>query len=1309
MVQQFTVTWESAVALIERGLPFALTVTQPSSAHQQAVIGYDSRCRAFIYRDPYMPYSGEYQADGFLEGQRSTGPVGMVLVPRDRVQLLDGLALPDAAQYDRVYELRRALEVHDRPAAQAAVQALEQQAPGHRLTFLARRLLADYDDDQAELLRAVDALLGLYPDDGVLLLGKLACLQHLGRREERLEVLRRASERKDANPVFWRHYARELSADARESHSAARWLRRALRAQPADAGNLSQLANLIWDQGQWEKAFELYRFAACLGDKDETSARSYFLAARHLKQVDATLAFLRKRFVRFGAQSSQPACTLFWAYSLQERMLEAFAVLDQAIALRPDDGELLLFAAGAHSDHGQFAQASALLAQGQGKAPRTTWLRSAARLASAQGELQTALEHWRGVLAIEPLALDAHRAAAMLLAETESRAAALVHLRQACERFPHNYPLRQMLIEWLREEERAVREAATRKMLAIHPADAWARRELASLLSHQGRHEEAFAELEIARSLEPTSAAYWNVRGVVCTAAGRPEEARQAYREAVRLAVDNHFAMYRLLELCETLAERRQALAFIKDELVRQVTFGDGLLAYHDLAGRTVEPDELLALLRDALAARPDLWHAWSVLAQQLTQMRRLDEALDLARQATARFPLLPRLWLDLAAVCEARQDADGEREALEHALAISPSWGTALRHLAEIHERAGRLDEAQTVLERTVAREPLDARNHGCLADILWKRDHKEEALERVQKALLADPGYNWGWDALRHWARRLGRPEAAAAVARDLTGRRGGEARSWLLLARTLDRPEDLDERLAALQHALALNPRCVDAYDLKAELLAGAERYEEAAAACHPEIWGAQPPLILRGRAAWVEAQRGHTPQAIVLMRDVVAVDPDYYWAWYQLAEWYDRSPEHAEYLNAASQLVRLAPDSAVPYGFRGDARLRNGDRAGAVADFQRSIELDPTYAFGGLSLFDVQFDDADWSAAAATLEHLRRHIGDDYVEAREVRWAAYHRRKEEALDHFRDLTLSACSDNWPLDHSVDVLWRAGLWRSAERVLQEALDSPSVHPRVAELWIELRTRRGAWHVPRQLDGLLARGEVGRLALIALVCALGKARRKWRLRQVVRRYRETFRVTQNWGKVGYAFALATDDRRLIAFLSDWRERPDVEPWMLLNLALSLRALGRDTAASEVSRHALTLPRDTASPCHEVWLALDSAVAGQFGKAADALGAIDSEAYDASHRFLHALVRGLVALHQVTPSERGRVFASVRAQWQTAVLDSTPMDEDRAAVRHAYRRSVRRLAADTGSWLAWLWALWRTVAPRIPPALAPQ
>jgi hypothetical protein len=96
-------------------------------------------------------------------------------------------------------------------------------------------------------------------------------------------------------------------------------------------------------------------------------------------------------------------------------------------------------------------------------------------------------------------------------------------------------------------------------------------------------------------------------------------------------------------------------------------------------------------------------------------------------------------------------------------------------------------------------------------------------------------EPGYDWAWAELRDWARQLGKPEVAGEFARDLTRRRGGEPRSWLMLARILDRPEDQEERLAALERALTLNPHLEEAYDLKADLLAWAGRFDAAEAAC------------------------------------------------------------------------------------------------------------------------------------------------------------------------------------------------------------------------------------------------------------------------------------------------------------------------------------------------------------------------------------------------------------------------------------------------------------------------------------------
>jgi cellulose synthase operon protein C len=189
------------------------------------------------------------------------------------------------------------------------------------------------------------------------------------------------------------------------------------------------------------------------------------------------------------------------------------------------------------------------------------------------------------------------------------------------------------------------------------------------------------------------------------------------------------------------------------------VIFGDGLLAYRRHADGTLEAAEQLASLREALAARPDLWHAWSAIIELLVGMNSLDEAHALAEQATDRFPLLPRIWLDRSNVCRARRDRTGEIESLERALELSPSWGVPARTLAEVYQYGGDFAKARSLLEQAVARNPGDVYNRGCLADILWRMAEKEAALKEVERAIVLEPGYDWGWKALREWSHRLGR----------------------------------------------------------------------------------------------------------------------------------------------------------------------------------------------------------------------------------------------------------------------------------------------------------------------------------------------------------------------------------------------------------------------------------------------------------------------------------------------------------------------------------------------------------------------
>ncbi len=796
------------------------------------------------------------------------------------------------------------------------------------------------------MLRAVEELLELYPDDTNLRLAQLALLRVSGRRDARLACYRELCSKSGADPILRREYARELQVDARELSATESLIEHVLRVRPFDAISIWVLAEARWGQRHWNEALELYRFAACLDDKDEALARSYWIAARHLHREQETLRFLEGRFRRFIARSASPARTLFWALSELERRPEAFGVLEEAVRARPGDGDLLLFLARSYAGNGEFQKAGELLDGAEGHCRPGDWVRTEAQLASMRGDLPGALELWQHVLETEPWAVDANRAAARLLAETTSRVAALDHLALACERFPHNLPLHQTRIEWLRTEEPAVAELAVRNLLEMQPADAWGQRELAIILSRQGRHDEALRAMKFASELDPTSATEAHIRGDLLRRAGHRELARQAFREAIARSADDEYAISGLIECCDNRAARVEAVRFIDRQLTEQVIFGEGLLAFANCAREVLEGDDLLTTLRLALEVRPDLWHTWSALIAELSRRKCLDEAVELAERAAGLFPLLPRIWLDLATVRRCRQERPLEIEAIRRALRISPGWCQASRQLYTALKNEDRLQEARSVLEQAIGHSPLDAANHRCLAEALWLSGEKEYAIERLVQALKLEPDDDWAWDTLHAWAHEMGRPSAPVELARVFAETRAGDPAVFLRLANTLCEPADRAERLAALDRTIALEPHRWEAYDLKAETLAQAGRWDEAEDACRPAICREQAPLRLRGRAAWILAERGEVAWAMARMQDVLAEDPDYYWGWHHLAVWTCNHGTPVDYLEAAEAMVRLAPEDPTAAAYRGHARMKSGDVPGARVDFRRALRRLPT---------------------------------------------------------------------------------------------------------------------------------------------------------------------------------------------------------------------------------------------------------------------------------------------------------------------------------------------------------------------------
>lgn len=1071
---EFTYTFEASQQILARGWPCILTMVDAGYSLSQIVCGGDAQRKSIWLADVNEHRQNEAPLKVILDRYQAYGPRGLLLVPQELANELTTLTLPDATRYESLDQVQAALLSHDRTTAQAIYEKMKAEEPGHRLTRSARLAIARYDANPSLLSNAIDALLTLIPDDSTALLAKLNAYRDLNQREQRLELARKHAYRKEADPLFAHHYAQSLLADPDRHEEAAKLIKKAIRQRPYAPGGYYILGNILWEMRHFQEATDAYRFAASLDDRDDQFAEAYFRAARSLEQTPEAMRFFKTRFERLKGKSAAAARAMFYALSDQEEMEDAFDALTEAAKEHPgsiptERGDVLLFAGEMRTNYDAPAEGLQLLQLAEPIANRHSWLRTSARLALVRSEIDLAKKFWLQLFKDDPLSADLHRNIARAVMDLEGRAAAVALVRQWHERFPQHYPLAQLLVDYLRGEHvpagsRPPAEPVLRNLLDQAPNDSGARRELAMHLANNGFAQEALAELEIAKQHDPQHPSLYFALGHAYRRSDQPEEAKAAFEEAIRRLPDNEGAIVELMSMAKTDEEKKDVIEFVADEFRRQRVFGDGLIVFREQAMQmqdAIEPDELLVILQEIADDHPDIWQATSMLIQQLTVCGRIEEARQLANDAVERFPLLSRLWVDLAEVAQAQDERDVQIDALRKAIDVAPGWSYPARELADLLEQLDRRDEARVVLEQAVARSPMDAVNHGYLADHLWNSDEQAEAIRRLGIALRLDAGYEWAWRHLALWNERIDEPEQAYNVAREVCKLRPGAPRGWLALARMLMGPQHNSEVLAALDQAIKLHPQSLEAYDLKAERLAEMGRFDEAKKAALPDIFEFDPPFILQGRAAWVEAKRGNIQLACREMQALVTIESNYYWGWQQLTEWYNESGRKVEFLEAAEKLVELRPDSPAALMARGEAKLQNDDREGAKADLRESQQIDPGFLYAGMLLCDAHLQDNEFPQARATLAVLEEHVSDAGRPHLLIRYIQLARRTEDmdaAEEAFREILSLPLDTPWLIGTAANELRIAGWGKLADQIMRKTLENEEdYHPWVLLTWLD------------------------------------------------------------------------------------------------------------------------------------------------------------------------------------------------------------------------------------------------------------
>ncbi|MCI0700355.1 MAG: hypothetical protein L0241_04675 [Planctomycetia bacterium] len=1089
IARECTLSLEVAVALIARRVPFIITLVEAGFSQPRLCISADAIRGSVSVIDGIDRRPVDAPVGSLCERFAPFGPRCLIVVPMAEASKLDGLpALVDGDAREMLYAVQKPLLAHDRAAAESALRVMREILPDHWLTTFASLALARYDGHPLKLLELYNALLVKHPHESTWVLSKANVLRELNRMPERLVLLELEGAPLDTEPMVAQTLAQALLPLPHCQEDAAQLLRRSIRNRPMAAAGYYLLATQWWEHRQFDDAAELYRFACALEEREDQFADAYFRAALMTEQVPEALRLFQQRAGR--ATIPVPAATRALYHALMDRDEpdQALVAVDQAIkklqetedrgqktedrgqkaegdpAAKQALGDLLLFRAECHVAGGRFDLAEADLASAKSLVQPVAWHKASARVARVKPDLASAGAHYLEAIKLEPLSVELHRTLTVLLADTDGRSAARTHLAQLCQRFPHHYPLLKLRAEFLSGDPEADADRAILDMLSERPDDAWALRQRALVLADRKNPDEALKAVTRAGELEPGHVWYYSVLAQVHKRADRTDEALAAIRESLRANIDQEPLIAEFVQLSRGRQEKREALDFVAEELRRQPHTGEGLVAYVGTAhqvfiahGEPEDHTELLEELEAILDARPDLWHAWSVVVQQMAGLARLDEAHSLAREAAERFPLLGKLWLDLAQVCHAMGNADGRLDALRQAV-VSPGWSLAARELADALDDADAREEAITVLERAIARNPLDALAHGFLAERLWEAGRSREALDRAKIAVKLEPGYDWAWHAVQMWAERLESPDEPAELTRELTRDRAGDPRVWLRLARLLHHPRHNEEVLVALDRAIALEPKNIEAHDLKAERLAEMGRYDAALEAAQPPEFAEERPIVLQGRVAWVEARRGNFAAAIPPMQALVSIDPTYVWGWHQLAEWYNETGRSQNYLEAASELVRLQPHHPTGWTMRGEAKLQTGDRDGGKSDLREALKISPGYSPAAAILFDAHLADEEFREARQALAVLQEHAAGPEVAVKQIQMACRVDDAETATRAFAEVCEGPGQSAFPVQAALNEMKEAGWEDRATRVLRESWQSGGpFHPWAPIYWID------------------------------------------------------------------------------------------------------------------------------------------------------------------------------------------------------------------------------------------------------------
>jgi tetratricopeptide (TPR) repeat protein len=1261
-LREFTLTWEVARGLVDRRIPFAVEIAEPVGKHLHAVIGYDEIRRTLLIRDPSIYFTLEVEADKYLKRYAGSGPMALVVVPMDKKDLLEKMQLPGAEMYDLLFGIRKALSSYDHRQALKLLKRLKTRHPYCQVTSAGFLSMAVYDHSTTSMRKTLERHLEIYPNDHNALFHLLASYNELGMADKRRSRLKDLCHT-DIHPVFFRERARDLIGRDPEKWEALYWLKRSARAQPRDPECLKLYADLLWAQREFEEAQMFYRLAVTVEDKYEIYIPPYLAASRYLKKTEEVIELLKKRVSLYGGKSTRPLTSLVIAYTDMDQVNTGFEALESGLGNTPEDGELLTFAAQMWAAYGRVDEARSCLEASKKVTERVRWYRSSAIVEHYSGNKKESLKSWQAILSLDPANVEAHTFVSQLLREMKGSSAALEHLEKICGQFPHHVELNRLWLSQLAEQDVARMERVALRLLEVYPAETWVHRALVTAMQQRGQYDEAERYLKEAVRIEPNNPENHQSLGSLYSEWGKIKQARRAFQRSLTLRVDTTEAIKGLFSLASSVDEKAAAVEFVRAGLVAQTINGEGLVAFHEIAKAIVDPDVLLATLRQANMERPDLWQTWSVLTVHYISMDLLDEAEACARQASDRFPLLSPVWMYRSKVHLIRGCAEEEREAVETAHELTPAWSVPSQRLFVLYIQDGQFDQAALVIGNACAHAPLDPVNHGMYAHVLQLQNRNKEAYRELRQALYLDPSYDFAWSALQSLSIKEGKPDRPSDLLWRFLQERPNDPTIELRLAESWLFRDYQDRAKSGLQELITKNPHFIPAYDLLARIHAWKGEYEKAMNVCTPD--GFDPvPMQLQLRRASILIEKKDYELAVKDLESILEHDRESLICWRLLLDSLWNLSLYEALAEKAKSASFLFPFDEFLRGRLGDAHLKLGNPEPARRSFERAFALDRSFVHAGVMLFDLELQRGKIECAEGVLSLLEKHAGRWHSEivARTVHLAVKKNNEERAATLFRSLCLAKLDNSQSLERTISAIEQAGLQEKMWLWLSGIIADERINPFAANRWAEISARKNvdAW-LPklRRINVLLRTGaDVVKTVTDGLYEALINSIRerkelvyiehKQALHELFRRYYMTLVLYPGtWSRIVQGMLFCGYIGKAYAKVKAWNSFMSINPQIISAVVSTYYLYGKlQRAKSALEDLEYRASRSEATEqqrqvIDETFRVFERLLSRGYGQATDDVFPQDSS--DPSFEFLHCCARFIAGLHGDASSSRDR------------------------------------------------------------------